>query len=171
MVALSSVKAVRVWDPGEASFLSMPYAYSHTTPYVMCPTRYQACVLERCNDRIPHTAITNFSSMLGSGSTVWVTLVSGVRTICSVLGRYLASHAMHTIQISRILNAQHPLINAVMHNFSSTMFVRDGSILFTMRRRDLDNSQHRLLCETDIGGIFALRAHCALHCARTTRYF
>ena len=70
---------------------------------------------------------------------------------------FMASHAMHTIQISRILNAQHPLISAVMPNFSSTTFVRDGSIPFTMRRRALDNSQHRLLCGTDIAHNSALR--------------
>ena len=62
---------------------------------------------------------------------------------------FMASHAMHTIQISRIL----------MHNFSSTTFVRDGSTLFTMRRRALDNSQHRLLCGTDIAHNSALREH------------
>ena len=72
---------------------------------------------------------------------------------------FMASHVMHTIQISRILNAQHPLISAVMHNFSSTTFVRDGSILFTMRRRALDNSQHMLLCGTDIAYNSALREH------------
>ena len=72
---------------------------------------------------------------------------------------FMASHAMHTIQISGILNAQHPLISAVMHNFSSTTFVRDGSILFTMRRRALDNSQHRVRCGTDIAHNSALREH------------
>ena len=62
---------------------------------------------------------------------------------------FMASHAVHTIQISRIL----------MHNFSSTTLVRDGSILFTMRRKALDNSQHRLLCGTDIAHNSALREH------------
>ena len=72
---------------------------------------------------------------------------------------FMASHAMYTIQISRIVNAQHPLISAVMHNFNNTTFVHDVSILFTMRRRALDNSQHRLLCGTDIARNSALREH------------
>ena len=58
--------------------------------YVMCSTRYRASVLERCKERIRQTAITNLSPMLGSGPTVRVTIVSGVRTICLVSGRYLA---------------------------------------------------------------------------------
>ena len=67
----------------------MPYTCSHTTPYVMLPTRYRAVVVERCIDRIRQTAIINLSSMLGSGCTVRVSLVAGVRTICPVSGRYL----------------------------------------------------------------------------------
>ena len=41
-----------------------------------------------------------------------------------------------------------------MHNFCGTAFVCDGSVLITMRRRALHNSQHRLLCGTN-----AQRAH------------
>ena len=37
-----------------------------------------------------------------------------------------------------------------MHNFCGTAFVRYGSVLITMRRRALHNSQHRLLCGTNI---------------------
>lgn len=76
-------------DPGNASCRSMPYTWSHTTPYVMLPTRYRDSVLERCNDRILHTAIINLSSWVGSGWTVATILVSGVSTICPVSGRYL----------------------------------------------------------------------------------
>ena len=44
-----------------------------------------------------------------------------------------------------------------MHNFSGTTFVHNGSVLFTMRRRALHNSQHRLLCGTNIAHNSALR--------------
>ena len=74
---------------GNASCRSMPYTWSHITPYIMLPTRYRASVLERCNDRIRQTAINNLSSMVGSGWTVTTTLVSGVSTICPLSGRYL----------------------------------------------------------------------------------
>ena len=67
----------------------MPYTWSHTTPYVMLPTRYQDSVLQRCNDRILQTAMINLSSWVGSGWTVATILVSGVSTICPVSGRYL----------------------------------------------------------------------------------
>ena len=67
----------------------MPYTCSHTTPYVMLRTRYRACVLERCGDRLRQTAKINLSYMLGLGCTVRVTFVAGVRTNCPVLGRYL----------------------------------------------------------------------------------
>ena len=76
-------------ESGNASCRSMPYTWSHTTPYVMLPTRYRASVSERCNDRMRHTAIINLSSMVGSGGTASITLVSGVSTICPVSGRYL----------------------------------------------------------------------------------
>ena len=46
-----------------------------------------------------------------------------------------------------------------MHNFSSTTFVHDGSVLFTMGRRALYNSQHRLLCGMDIVHNSTLREH------------
>ena len=74
----------------DASFRSMPYTWSHTTPYVMLPTRYRDHVLERCNNRIHQAAIINLSSMVGSDGTATTTLVSGVSSICPVSGRYLA---------------------------------------------------------------------------------
>ena len=46
-----------------------------------------------------------------------------------------------------------------MHNLSDTTLVRDGSILFTMRRRALHNSKHRFTGGTDIGHNSALREH------------
>ena len=76
-------------DSGKANCRSMPYTCPHTTPYVMLPTRYRVSVLEGCDDRIRQTAIINLSSMQGSGCTVRVTLVSRVKTICPVSGRYL----------------------------------------------------------------------------------
>ena len=85
----SPVQAVNAQDSGNASCRSMPYTRSHTTPYVMLPTRYRASVLERCNDRIRQTAIINLSYMVGSGLTVATTLLSGVSAICPVSGRYL----------------------------------------------------------------------------------
>ena len=39
----------------------------------------RASVIERCNHEIHHTAITNLSLMLGSESTVRLTLVYGAR--------------------------------------------------------------------------------------------
>ena len=76
-------------DSGKPSCRSMPYTCSHTTPYVMLPTRYRVSVLERCNDRICQTAIINLSSMLVLGWTTRTTLVSGVSTIHPVSGTYL----------------------------------------------------------------------------------
>ena len=46
-----------------------------------------------------------------------------------------------------------------MHNFCGTAFVRYGSVLITMRRRALHNSQHRLLCGMNIAHNSALREH------------
>ena len=46
-----------------------------------------------------------------------------------------------------------------MHNFCGTAFVHDGSVLITMRRRALHNSQHRLLCGTNIAHNSAFREH------------
>ena len=43
-----------------------------------------------------------------------------------------------------------------MHNFSGTASARDGSALFTMGRRALNNSQHRLLCGMDLAHNSAL---------------
>ena len=49
--------AMKAQEFDEASFLSMPYNWSHSMPYAMCQKRYRASVLERCNDRIHHTAL------------------------------------------------------------------------------------------------------------------
>ena len=55
----------------------------------MLPTGYHASVLERCKHQSRQTAIINLFSMVHSGCTVRVTLISGVRTICPVSGSYL----------------------------------------------------------------------------------
>ena len=91
MAVLSPVKAVTARDSGNVSCRSSPYTWSHTTPYVMLPTRYRDSVLERCNDRIRQTAKINLYSMVGSSWTVSTTLLSGVSTICPVSGRYLTA--------------------------------------------------------------------------------
>ena len=49
--------------------------------------------------------------------------------------------------------------SAVMQNFSCTTFVQDGSVLFTMGRRALHKSQHRLLYRKDIAHNSALGEH------------
>ena len=59
MAVSSPVWAVNGRDSGSASCRSMPYTWSHTTPYVMLPTRYRDSVLERCNDRIRQTQSHN----------------------------------------------------------------------------------------------------------------
>ena len=46
-----------------------------------------------------------------------------------------------------------------MHNFYGTAFARYGSVLITMRRRALHNSQHRLLCGMNIAHNSAFREH------------
>ena len=46
-----------------------------------------------------------------------------------------------------------------MHNFYGTALVRYGSVLITMRRRALHNSQHRLLCGTNTAHNSAFREH------------
>ena len=48
---------------------------------------------------------------------------------------------------------------AVMHNFGGTTFVHDASVLITVGKRALHNSQHRLLCGTGIVQKSALREH------------
>ena len=70
----------------------MRYTCSHTTLWVICPTRDSASVLENYNDRTHDMAITNLSSMLGLGSTVRVTLVAEVRSICLASGKYLTMY-------------------------------------------------------------------------------
>ena len=88
MAVLSPVKAMSARHSREASFRSMSYTCSHTTAYVMLPTRYRACVLERCNDRIRQMATINLPSKVGSGCMVCVTLVSAVRIMCPVSDGY-----------------------------------------------------------------------------------
>ena len=46
---------------------------------------------------------------------------------------------------------------AVMHHFSGTTFIHDANVPFTMGKNALHNSQHRLLCRTDIAHNSALR--------------
>ena len=77
MAVSSPIQAVYARGSGKASYRSMPYTCSHTTPYVMLPTMYRATVPERCNDGIRQTAIINLASMLGPSCTVCRTLVSG----------------------------------------------------------------------------------------------
>ena len=73
-----------------------------------------------------------------------------------------ADGVMHMVQISKIHNALRSFISyqpaptakqgqrESFHNFSGAKLVHDASVLFTMGRRALQNSQHRLLCKTDI---------------------
>ena len=36
-----------------------------------------------------------------------------------------------------------------MHNFSGATFAHDGSVLITMKRMAMQNSEHTLFCVTD----------------------